>query len=187
MFDIYIIYICVCVCVIGLNIISTKCLPYLRVACACLLRANNDAFLATFALKCSSFCQMNTATSKRTPCSSTGYSEYQSVRYSNTLAERRSTGFYNETKQRSSPPYSDVYSSSGPARTVLLIYLTTCLGGAWFLEQPRGSSFEYYPAFRKMMMDLRTVANGTAATCPNFDCILKEVFILHFKSHICWV
>ena len=98
------IYIYMCVCVIGLNIISTKCLPYLRVACACLLRANNDAFLATFALKCSSFCQMNTATSKRTPCSSTGYSEYQSVRYSNTLAERRSTGFYNETKQRSSPP-----------------------------------------------------------------------------------
>ena len=46
-----------------------------------------------------------------------------------------------------------------------MIYLTTCLGGAWFLEQPRGSSFEYYPAFRKMMMDLRTVANGTAATC----------------------
>ena len=47
-----------------------------------------------------------------------------------------------------------------------MIYLTTCLGGAWFLEQPRGSSFEYYPAFRKMMMDLWTVANGTAATCP---------------------
>ena len=45
-------------------------------------------FLATFALKCSSWCAVNRGTSKRTPCTSLGFEEYESVSTSNTMASR---------------------------------------------------------------------------------------------------
>ncbi|OLP88430.1 hypothetical protein AK812_SmicGene30244 [Symbiodinium microadriaticum] len=41
--------------------------------------------------------------------------------------------------------------------SVLLIYLVTGLGGTWFVEQPNQSVLEYYPSFRKMIMDLYNI------------------------------
>ena len=38
-----------------------------------------------------------------------------------------------------------------PGRTTLLILLNTAFGGAWTLEQPKGSVLEYYPRWRRMM------------------------------------
>lgn len=60
-----------------------------RLAILCLLRAKLGDFAAHYAMKCSSFCAMNRGTSKRTACSSTGFTEYASVRVSNMLGERR--------------------------------------------------------------------------------------------------
>lgn len=54
----------------------------------CLLRARQGNFSAHFAVKCSSMCTMNVGTSKRSPCSSLGFSDYNSVRTSNKLTER---------------------------------------------------------------------------------------------------
>lgn len=42
-----------------------------------------------FGIKCSSFSHMNTGTSQRSACSSTGFDGYESVRQANCLAERR--------------------------------------------------------------------------------------------------
>ena len=53
-----------------------------------LLQAKLRDFSAHFALKCASFCVTNVGTSKRTACSSTGFTEYESVRCSNKLAIR---------------------------------------------------------------------------------------------------
>ena len=63
--------------------------PHPRLAILCLLRAKLRDFAAHFGMKCSSFCSMNRGTSKRTACSSTGFTEYVSVRVSNMLGERR--------------------------------------------------------------------------------------------------
>ncbi len=51
-------------------------------------------FLATFALKCASWSAVNRGTSKRTPCTSVGYEEYESVNMSNTMASRLLEGKY---------------------------------------------------------------------------------------------
>ena len=31
------------------------------------------------------------------------------------------------------------------------MYLVTVVGGVWFVEQPGGSSLEFYPCFRDML------------------------------------
>ena len=36
----------------------------------------------------------------------------------------------------------------------LLLILTTCLGGCWVLEQPSGSTLEFYPTFRWVIAQL---------------------------------
>ncbi|CAL1161775.1 unnamed protein product [Cladocopium goreaui] len=91
-----------------------------------LLRARARDFSAHFALKCASFCKMNVGTSKRSPCSSTGFTDYKSVSDSNRMAER----------------------------TCLLILLCTALEGVWTLEQPDGSVLEFLPAFRTMLQSI---------------------------------
>ena len=45
-------------------------------------------FLATFAIKCSSWSAVNRGTSYRSPCTSIGYEEYESVISSNKMASR---------------------------------------------------------------------------------------------------
>ncbi|CAE7276232.1 unnamed protein product [Symbiodinium sp. CCMP2592] len=103
-------------------------------ACYFILRGCPDNFFAMFAVMCSSFTKMNAGTSKRSKCSSMGFDAFPSVSYSNKLLER----------------------------SVLLIYLVTALGGTWFLEQPSQSVLEYYPTFRKMLLDLFNVQGGDA-------------------------
>ncbi|CAL1136900.1 unnamed protein product [Cladocopium goreaui] len=95
-------------------------------AVVCLLRARCGDFSAHFAMKCASFCKMNVGTSKRSPCSSTGFTDYPSVSQSNMLGER----------------------------TCLLILLCTALGGVWTVEQPQGSVYEFLPAFRAMLRSI---------------------------------
>ena len=36
------------------------------------------------------------------------------------------------------------------ARTTLLYYLITCIGGTWLLEQPGGSLMDQYDRFREL-------------------------------------
>ncbi|CAE7339844.1 unnamed protein product [Symbiodinium sp. CCMP2456] len=98
-------------------------------ACYFILRGRPENFFVMFAVMCSSFCKMNSGTSKRSKCNSIGFDAFPSVQASNMLLER----------------------------SVLLIYLVTGLGGTWFVEQPNQSVLEYYPTFRKMLMDLFNV------------------------------
>ena len=67
---------------------STPCSCLLRLAVTCLLRARVRDFSAHFAIKCSSLCTTNQGTSKRSPASSTGFTDYPSVSTSNKLLER---------------------------------------------------------------------------------------------------
>ncbi|CAE7458794.1 unnamed protein product [Symbiodinium sp. CCMP2592] len=110
-------------------------------ACYFILRGRPENFFVMFAVMCSSFCKMNSGTSKRSKCNSLGYDAYVSVRTSNMLLER----------------------------SVLLIYLVTGLGGTWFVEQPNQSVLEYYPSFRKMIMDLFNVRGRDAATTQELE------------------
>ena len=58
-----------------------------RLALFALLSTASD-FLATFAIKCSSWSSVNTGTSKRTPCCAVGYEAFPSVETANTMAAR---------------------------------------------------------------------------------------------------
>ena len=60
----------------------------LRLSILALLRARVGNFCAHFAIKCSSFCQINVGTSKRSACDSLGFAFYPSVLSSNKLLER---------------------------------------------------------------------------------------------------
>lgn len=51
-------------------------------------------------------------------------------------------------------------------RSCLLIYLATCLGGVWSLEQPAGALTEYYPAFRETIQNIFECGGPTAARAP---------------------
>ena len=57
-----------------------------------------------------------------------------------------------------------------------MILLATCLGGAWTLEQPRGSCLNFYPTFRYMLG--RVFASGgpyaVSRTCT-CSCALHTV------------
>ena len=59
----------------------------LRLAIHSLLHSTEE-FLATFALKCSSWCSVNRGTSFRSPCTSLGFEEYSSVSCANQMASR---------------------------------------------------------------------------------------------------
>ena len=141
----------------------------LRLSILALLRARVGNFCAHFAIKCSSFCQINVGTSKRSACNSLGFAFYPSVLSSNKLLER--TGHVGYTVVFSICflylcyhhfsvfpsflfPHILVRTSDCDARTVCLILLTTALGGVWTLEQPNGSLLEYYPVFRMMMRSI---------------------------------
>lgn len=59
-----------------------------RLAVLALLRCIEDCFASHFGIKCSSFSKMNLGTSRRSACSSIGYTVYQSVQLGNILLER---------------------------------------------------------------------------------------------------
>ena len=60
----------------------------LRLCIVALLKARYQKFLATFALKCSSWSPVNRGTSQRAPCATIGCQLYSSVRSSNMMACR---------------------------------------------------------------------------------------------------
>ena len=63
--------------------------PLPRTALATILRGDAErGWLALYALKCSSWTAVNQGTSSRSPCSSIGNTEFQSVREGNCLASR---------------------------------------------------------------------------------------------------
>ena len=122
---------------------EVSCIPMrsaerLRLAVLSLLRTVRGNFMCHFGIKCSSFSHMNSGTSQRSPCASTGYEAYTSVQNANTLVER--TGLT-----------CTVDGARAGRRTCLMLLLATCLGGAWTLEQPRGSCLNFYPTFRYML------------------------------------
>lgn len=51
-----------------------------------------------------------------------------------------------------------------PARVCLLILLVTALGGGWTLEQPNGSTLEFFPTFRSVMSNIFAVGGPNAVT-----------------------
>lgn len=67
---------------------SACCQNSPRLAVLALLRCIPNDFACHFGIKCSSLCKMNKGTSKRSACSSVGYTEYVSVQLGNTLLER---------------------------------------------------------------------------------------------------
>ncbi|CAL1147192.1 unnamed protein product [Cladocopium goreaui] len=103
-------------------------------AMLCLLRAKLKDFVAHFGLKCSSLCQMNCGTSMRAPCCSLGFDKYPGVFLSNVLSDRMCA----------------------------LLLLTTCLGGAWTVEQPLGSVLEFYTTFRRVVKSIYDAAGPFA-------------------------
>ena len=60
-----------------------------------LLKGKPEEFLATFALKCSSWSPVNRGTSGRAPCASTGIQEYPSVLEANTMGVRFPDSIFN--------------------------------------------------------------------------------------------
>lgn len=128
---------------------------------ALVLKCRRGKFLAMFALKCSSFSCVNAGTSQRSPCYPLGNSDYKSVMEANGLAER--TGL-------SDHPCRQCYIYIS-CRTLALIMLVTTLGGTWVLEQPRGSSFEFYPTFMDVCMNLYIAAGGSAVACLDHNCV----------------
>ncbi|CAL1128905.1 unnamed protein product [Cladocopium goreaui] len=102
-----------------------------------MLRTVEGDFGCHLGLKCSSFCKMNVGTSARSACAAIGWEPYESVSLGNMLLER----------------------------SCLLIYLATCLGGVWSLEQPAGALTEYYPAFRETVQNIFECGGPTAVQC----------------------
>ena len=49
-------------------------------------------------------------------------------------------------------------------RTVLLLLLTTALGGAWMLEQPENSVLEFFPPFLTMIESMFIAYGKTSVT-----------------------
>ncbi|CAE7235249.1 unnamed protein product [Symbiodinium sp. CCMP2456] len=91
-----------------------------------LLKCRSYKFVAWFGLTCSSFSSMNASTSGRSPSSSTGHDFRPTVQEGNLMVER----------------------------VCLLCALTVALGGTFIVEQPGGSSVEYYPTFRGLCTSL---------------------------------
>jgi hypothetical protein len=141
-----------------------------RLACYCLLCGRPSGFLATYAVKCSSFSVMNRGTSRRSPCSAIGHTAYRSVAEGNALLERRVFLFMACLCFCFSPVQPALVPfpvSLCPCRSVLLILLTTSLGGAWLLEQPQNSTMEFYPTFRAMLLNLVSIDARSAPRLEN--------------------
>lgn len=85
-----------------------------------LLKGRVNDFVSWWGIKCSSWTQVNVGTSARAACASLGDLLKASVLEANKMLER----------------------------ICLLLMLTSCLDGAWVLEQPNGSLLEFYPTFR---------------------------------------
>ena len=81
---------CVCDSIVKLwdlcNICS--CSALLRLAIYLILRGKPDKLVAHFGLKCSTWTPVNCATSSRSPCSSIGNLDFQSVKEGNALGSR---------------------------------------------------------------------------------------------------
>ena len=105
--------------------------------------------LVHFGMCCNSFCGVNRGTSRRFACASTGFLQYASVRLANMLLER--TGLFKSLSVSSA--YIFMYLNK-PCRTTLLIILASCLGLCWTLEQPAGSTLEFYPVWRSMLQQM---------------------------------
>ena len=164
-----------------------------RLAMLSLLRAKLKDFVAHFGLKCSSLCQMNCGTNMRAPCCSLGFDKYPSVFLSNVLSDRtrarnmsdnslhlgcyrfgfcspvklfgfkghQSFGFY---FSKSSKQHSLSGNVLVNGRMCALLLLTTCLGGAWTVEQPLGSVLEFYTTFRRVVKSIYDAAGPFAVS-----------------------
>ena len=75
--------------------------------------------------------------------------------------------------------HSKVASALWYLRTILLLLVTTAFEGCWVLEQPNGSSFRYFPAFREFMLAMLK-ACGSSAAQPWVDKFTKNLCI--YKS-----
>ena len=154
-------------------------LPHARLAAAiplslclvALLKCKMMRFLATFALRCSSFTPVNRGTSARCPCASLGYQNYPSVSESNKLTCRNSAfGFRYNIFGFSFGKLYRLFCLGGfgymnkplKLRTILLCLVTTALGGCYFVEQPGGSCLRFFPPFRQLLMNLYQAEGGTA-------------------------
>ena len=49
-----------------------------------------------------------------------------------------------------------------PPRTAILLYLVSCMGGAWLLEQPSGSVMAYHPRIKQLFRKVGRVARLSA-------------------------
>ena len=49
-------------------------------------------------------------------------------------------------------------------RTIFLCMVTTALQGCWVIEQPGGSCFRYFPAFREFLLAMMKSCGGSAVT-----------------------
>ncbi|CAL1151357.1 unnamed protein product [Cladocopium goreaui] len=101
-----------------------------------LLKGLHDDFASHYGMKCSSLCKVNVVTSMRSACSSLGYTGHPSVMLTNKLLERMCA----------------------------LVLLTTCLGGAWTVEQPGGSLMEFFPTWRFVVQNLFRVGGPAAVS-----------------------
>ena len=75
-----------------MNMVPLLCvdMPAIRTALATLMRGDHDkGWLSAFALKCASWTAVNSGTSGRSPCSSVGNMDHQSVRDANCLGSRK--------------------------------------------------------------------------------------------------
>ena len=68
-------------------------------------------------------------------------------------------------------------------RTCLLCLLIACCGGCFVLEQPGGSLLEYYPTWRKVLVNLYLVGREPAVAWMIFCCVW--FCLIHFL--ICFV
>ena len=167
-----------------------------------MLRTVAGRFGCHFGLKCSSLCKMNIGTSHRSACTALGYESYPSVSLANMLLERRGwCGCVVGTDCRTKYVWQCGFAiSSGHryvckahcksffhnsrlsirCRTCCLILLATCLGGAWSLEQPSGSLWEFYPAWRQTIRNIFDCGGPFAV-----GAILPNTML--YNLVLCWV
>ncbi|CAE7202557.1 unnamed protein product [Symbiodinium necroappetens] len=71
------------------------------------------------------------------------------------FAGRANLTYAMRQSQRKSARFDILHNSrfhkGGKLRSTILMYLVTVVGGVWLVEQPGGSSLEYYPCFRDLL------------------------------------
>ena len=67
----------------------------------------------------------------------------------------------------------------------MLILLCTAMNCSWTIEQPSGSTLEYYPCFRAMMRSLFTAGGPYAAQPLKLSIVVSNVY-MYGKSHVCF-